>query len=596
MNKTKKPLPKIVRCLALLSIITIYSYLDLYSAPTSKTTYFSGTNYELDVYTIKGDKPGASLLIIGGIHGDEKSSFLAADYFADVTIENGTITLLPRTNLPAIMANRRFLNVDMNRRFDHTTVAGGNFYEDLVVAVVKEYMQKSDFVLNLHEGSGFYRHAYDNDTHNQMKYGQSIIADADRFIDKEGNEVNIKELAEIICARVNQKIDNPEYHFRFNNHNTSEESTAHLEQRKSATYYGYGKLKIPSFGIEISKQLPTQELKNDYKRLVLTEFINYLEIKMETVPYQHEAPVLIYLLVKINNEKRYFEPNDIITLEENSTLQITSINTNYTRGNYASVLSFGNKNDLNKVFTIKNNTEIAVYRDHQVTATIPVRIKTDTRFTEGFRIRLLDVPPYSQQDSLHLINIYPNETVAITEGVEFEIVGALNNDKNYDVTVVGANPTMAAGNQIIDTGKGLSYRYAINNDKNLYEILMKNDNNLVAKAYLKIKPIEAFGLHLTHNGKEVILAPNDTLYTNYGDTIYIHDVELNQLASHKIKVNFAGYIVHKDREAEDRGGDIVLDNRGLIPSFSTSEKKDLYEIHVLYKQKRYAYYYVKIKM
>src|SRR5208283_2736764 len=60
-------------------------------AETSHRVYFKGTDAELDVYTITGSSPGPTLLLLGGIQGDEPGGFLAADLYADVTLRKGNM-------------------------------------------------------------------------------------------------------------------------------------------------------------------------------------------------------------------------------------------------------------------------------------------------------------------------------------------------------------------------------------------------------------------------------------------------------------------------------------------------------------------------
>ena len=57
----------------------------------SHTVFFEGEENELHVYRIKGSTPGQTLLIIGGIQGDEPGGFLAADFYADFLLEKGGI-------------------------------------------------------------------------------------------------------------------------------------------------------------------------------------------------------------------------------------------------------------------------------------------------------------------------------------------------------------------------------------------------------------------------------------------------------------------------------------------------------------------------
>ena len=62
-----------------------------------------------------------TLLLIGGIQGDEPGGFLAADLYADLSLEKGNLIVVPRANFPSILQQKRKVNEDMNRKFadDH---------------------------------------------------------------------------------------------------------------------------------------------------------------------------------------------------------------------------------------------------------------------------------------------------------------------------------------------------------------------------------------------------------------------------------------------------------------------------------------------
>ena len=568
-----------IKLLILLLITT-----SLFSQSTTVYTYFEQENFEFKVYHIKGREPGATLMIIGGIHGDETSGFLAADLFADIALRQGNIILIPRSNLPSIFAGRRIINHDMNRRFAIPTPIT---FEDRVVAVLKKYMHQSDLMLNLHDSSGFYRHTWEGPNHNPLKYGQCLIVDTDSlFIRETGRTVHLGRVAETVINNINKQIEFEEYHYRLNNHDTLNPQSRHSEQRGSASFYGLTQAQIPSFGVEVSTSLRDASLRVMYLRLIINEFMNYLDIRPITPPLRLDRPVLNYLLVRVNDEKRFVETGDTIVMPINSAFTVTGISTNYPRGNFVDVIGHGNRNDLNKTFIIDRNTEVVVRKDHQEITTIPIRVMTDAMLAfEGFRVNLLDDNSFK--------SVFAGDTLRVTRGVDLEIIGALNNDSNINITIAGATNQRRQGRQIINTAQ-LTERYAINRDRNLYEIIVRNSNNVIANAFLQVIPLQAFGLHITHNDKRMVIAPGDTLFVEYDDTLFIHDVELNQLSSDKVRVNFAGYVLDPNREAEDRGGIIRLNSRGLIPRFAITPELDTYEIHVLYGRERYATYTVRI--
>ena len=554
---------------------------------TIVNTYFAQTDHEINVYHIKGKEAGATLVIVGAIQGDETAPFLAADYFVDIALKKGNLILIPRANLPTIFTNRRLINQDMNRRFSTTSSTHG-IYEDAVVDVLKRYIMQGDIFLNLHEGGGFYRHTWEGPDHNPMKYGQCLIADADSFyVERTGETISLKTIAETVIEKINEQIVIEEHTYRFNNHNTISDASSHLEQRGSASYFGLTQANIPSYGVEVARQVPSETQKKEYIKIVIKEFMNYLDIQIDTPPIYEPQPELNYLRVTIDGEKRYIEPNDVLNINENARLTVTGISTNYPRGNYVDVVGYGNKNDINKTFTINRNTEILVNKDSQTIHRIPVRVRRDEALAfEGFRVNIIDTNT--------AVNVFAGDTLAVTEATEIEIVGPINQNQNISIRVAGATPRNVGSRQIIDTGAALSERFAINRTRDLYEIVVAERNNHIATSYLKINPIQAFGLTITHNDKQIVMAPGDTLNAKYGDILFIHDVALNGISSQKVKVNFAGYVVDPRKDAEDRGANIHLTRQRLLTQYAVNSARNIYEIHILYKQKRYATYTVKL--
>ncbi|MBE9547549.1 MAG: succinylglutamate desuccinylase/aspartoacylase family protein, partial [Proteobacteria bacterium] len=140
--------------------------------------YFRGTDYELNVYRIRGKSLGKTILIIGGIQGNEPGGFMSADLYADMTLEQGNLIVVPRANFYSIVLNRRQINEDMNRKFSEPSRKN---YEAQVVSILKRLIAESDCLLNLHDGSGFYSDTWQNPLRNPMRYGQSIIADCETY-------------------------------------------------------------------------------------------------------------------------------------------------------------------------------------------------------------------------------------------------------------------------------------------------------------------------------------------------------------------------------------------------------------------------------
>jgi len=225
-------------------------------SPQKVQKYFSDTNQEVTVYSIKGENKGPTLLIIAGIHGDESSCPMVADRYTNIKIKKGNLIVVPRLNLPAITAQRRNgLGGDMNRLFDMPERSQNN--PDLkVVNLAKSLIKNADYVLNLHQGSGFYSPTWISHKRNPKRWGQCNVIDTPSFDLPNGEKLELENFAQRLARRINSKIKDENYHFLVNNTNTASENTIHKEQRKSLTYYALINQHKVALGLEVTKNCP----------------------------------------------------------------------------------------------------------------------------------------------------------------------------------------------------------------------------------------------------------------------------------------------------------------------------------------------------
>jgi predicted deacylase len=108
--------------------------------------YFPNTAYELNIYKIKGKKSGKTLMLIGGIQGNEPGGFLSADLYADMRLEKGNLIVVPRANFYSIITNQRGPNGDLNRKFNLED--NSSTMEDQIVSILKKLISESDSVVS----------------------------------------------------------------------------------------------------------------------------------------------------------------------------------------------------------------------------------------------------------------------------------------------------------------------------------------------------------------------------------------------------------------------------------------------------------------
>lgn len=385
--------------------------------------YNANTDFALDVFKIKGRIPGNTIMIIGGIQGDEEGGYLTADLYADIRLKKGNIIVVPRANFPTIIKNKRQINEDMNRRF---AILDEQIEEDKVVTVLKKLMFESDLLINLHEGSGFYNPKYINDMENPKRFGQSIIADTVSFFSKKYNKnLELKLMAERVASNVNQKIENKRYHFRFNNHNTADMNSIHPEQRKSATFFALYHAGIPAFGIETTKLLKDTELKIRMHSMIINAFMEEMDILPESPGIDFFPAKLKYLLIKVGEDYKVLKPDEALIISKGSSIVIKHIECNYERGLSTDIVDFGSMQDFSKSVSVDKDTKIIVRKDSDVIGEIPIFVnnkKNDSTKDEKIKPKFLWLlVKVNDKDKI----IHQNDLIDVYEGDNFEIIDAV---------------------------------------------------------------------------------------------------------------------------------------------------------------------------
>ncbi|MDY6970773.1 MAG: M14/M99 family metallopeptidase, partial [Thermodesulfobacteriota bacterium] len=308
--------------------------------------YFPNTAYELNVYHIYGKQPGKTLMLIGGIQGNEPGGFLSADLYADMKLEKGNLIVVPRANFYSILLNSRGPHGDMNRKFAHEDATDS--MEDKIVKILKKLIGESHYLLNLHDGSGYYYPEYIDKWRNPKRFGQSIIADFEEYkVPGTDRVINLGEMARKVIGEVNPLIKNELYRFHFNNTRTNEMDSPHSEQKKSATYYAITKHHIPAFGVESSKFLPTIDLKVRFHNMVINAFMKLFGIIPAYPGFILDPPVLKYLVVSINGQTQsVIKDNHSLLLRPGDSIHVSHIEANYERGLSLDILGYGDLNDF----------------------------------------------------------------------------------------------------------------------------------------------------------------------------------------------------------------------------------------------------------
>ena len=346
--------------------------------------YLANTEHELHVFRIYGKEPGKTLMLIGGIQGDEPGGYLTADLYADITLRKGNLIVVPRANFYSILLNQRDgMTGDMNRKFSDSTQEERNMEQE-IVSILKKLIGEADCLLNLHEGSGFFSEEWISEIENPDRFGQSIIYDAASYHgSKKPQTIALQDMAVKVADQVNRQIDTPRHRFRPNNHDTISDTSRFLEQRKSATYYALTQENIPAFGVETSKSIQPNATKVALQKLVINAFMEELGIIAETPGLHAENTRLDYVLVKINGGHPYaVASGSELRIEPGDEVMVTDIIANFNRGLTADFVDMGSHNDTKMPFRIAEPTKILIRKDAEICGTISIATG-ETKVTGG---------------------------------------------------------------------------------------------------------------------------------------------------------------------------------------------------------------------
>lgn len=112
-----------------------------------------GTELENTVYVLRGQEDGASIYIVGGVHGDELAGWYAGTLLRRATVKAGAVYILAPANRYGAENDQRRTrdDRDLNRNFPGG--ANGCEAEQIAASIFDDIADKEpDLVLDLHEG------------------------------------------------------------------------------------------------------------------------------------------------------------------------------------------------------------------------------------------------------------------------------------------------------------------------------------------------------------------------------------------------------------------------------------------------------------
>jgi len=152
----------------------IFTVLFGAGAAVSTGVIAKGTRWAMAWRMHESGQPGPTVLVVGGVHGNEPAGASAAAQIQHWTVKRGRLIVVPRVNGPGLENGTRFLpgvslkTRDLNRNFQKTKSEDGPIGEPASALWQFISGHKPDWLLDLHEGTDFHQI-------NSKSVGSSII-------------------------------------------------------------------------------------------------------------------------------------------------------------------------------------------------------------------------------------------------------------------------------------------------------------------------------------------------------------------------------------------------------------------------------------
>lgn len=215
-----------------------------------------------------------TVLVTGGIQGDEPGGFMSANLLArGYEITSGSLYVVPNLNMPSIIKKSRGINGDMNRKFD--TLSDKDPEKDIVEQIKSLVLQPNiTMLINLHDGSGFYRPKYINKTMNPNRWGNIAIIDQATL----PNAIygDLEATANKVVKELNKHLLDPKHKYHLRNTHTAK---GDKEMLKSLSYFAIKNGKA-AYANEASKTLPVHE-RVYYHLIAVEEYLKLAGIEFK---------------------------------------------------------------------------------------------------------------------------------------------------------------------------------------------------------------------------------------------------------------------------------------------------------------------------
>lgn len=397
----------------------------------------SAAYLDFDLYKRKGAEAGDTLLVFGGIHGDEPGGYFAASVLVEhYRISKGNLWIAPNLNFDSIVRHRRGIYGDMNRKFAEIDKEDNDFKS---IARIKALIidPEVDLILNLHDGHGFYRKEWKNAIFNPAAWGQTCIIDQ-KCITAE-KYANLDEIATAVSEDVNKVLAQNHHSFGVKNTKTKFKDE---QMRLSMTYFAVRHAKA-AFAIETSKNISDLNQKVYYQLQAIEAYMRVMGIEFSrdfNLTRQEVAGLL--------------KPHGTLNINEKIILELAGLRSTL---NYVPMKRSGNGYEAT----------------HPLGALYPTKYGFDVNIGDQ-RITRIRPQYFTYDDTLQSVTINVddvNKSVAIPSVVDVNSSFTVYAPEDYRVNVIGfSQKGYENENALRVTRDALQSRFSLDNQARLFRV------------------------------------------------------------------------------------------------------------------------------
>jgi len=396
-----------------------------------------------------------TLLVIGGIHGDEPGGYFSPAILAShYKITSNNLWVVPNLNRNSIQANKRGINGDMNRKF---SIMKKNDKDAKIVEEIKSIIlsKQVSLIINLHDGHGFYREKNEGSIFNPNAWGQTCVIDQCN-LSKNQKFGDLNAIALSVQKNLNKNLLQNHHMFNVRNTNTKFDDEA---MQLSLTYFAVTNNK-PAFAIETSKNLTSLSKKIFYQLLAIEEFM-----KITGITYKRDFNLTEKNIKTILKDYGTLEINNNILLDLNDIKKYLS----YIPLNSENKFKFSN---LLGSVKFSNNSYIVYIGNKMITRLRPQHFKVAEGCQESFDVKI------------------DGNLVSINKASEFFVKNNFSvlKKKKIRLNVIGyASKNRFDESETNISLKDLIPRFSVDNNNKIYRLEFYKDDEFCSMSMVHFK-------------------------------------------------------------------------------------------------------------